>query len=63
MTGPKARLVDRNSATHGAWDSGSEVIVQIDRDHSGLVKFRGSQDSEYKEKVRKYFHLCLGSGK
>lgn len=48
MSGPLAKLVDRSSATHGRpWERDERFVQPIDRDHSGLVKFRSRNDPVY----------------
>lgn len=52
MGGKPAKLVDRNSATHGRpFDSDDHYVQPIDRNHSELVKFQSSADEIYNEKV------------
>lgn len=48
MSGPRARLVDRSSATHGRpWENKGRFVQPIGRDHSGIVKFRSRNDSAF----------------
>lgn len=48
MAGPRAKLVDRSSATHGRpWQRNERFVQPIDRDHSELVKFRNRNDTAY----------------
>lgn len=48
MAGPRAKLVDRSSATHGCpWQRNERFVQPIDRDHSELVKFRNRNDTAY----------------
>ncbi|KAF2138220.1 uncharacterized protein K452DRAFT_90057 [Aplosporella prunicola CBS 121167] len=52
MGGEPAKLVDRNSATHGRpFDSNEHYVQPIDRNHSELVKFQSNVDDVYTEKV------------
>lgn len=49
MDGPSAVLVDTSSATHGRhWESGYPFIHPVNRSHSDMVKFTGSDDPVYR---------------
>lgn len=51
MSGPRAVLVTKSSATHcRPWETGPEHICAIQRSHSDMVKF-GPQDDEYDKAV------------
>ena len=52
MSGPKARLVDRSSATHGrSWEINERYVHPINRAHSELVKFHSRNDPIYTSHV------------
>ncbi|OJD33672.1 uncharacterized protein BKCO1_2800031 [Diplodia corticola] len=52
MAGAPAKLVDRNSATHGqSFDGNNHYVHPINRNHSELVKFTSPTDEVYSETV------------
>lgn len=55
-TGPKALLVDPDSASCGrSWETCSDYRIPLDSDHSNMVKFGENSANEY-DKVRATLH-------
>lgn len=64
MSGPSAVLVDASSATHGRhWESRHPFIYPVNRSHSDMVKFTGSDDHVYRVVLERLRLLEAGARK
>ncbi|ROW08693.1 hypothetical protein VPNG_06451 [Cytospora leucostoma] len=57
-TGPRQRLVTRESATRGLWGSSPNEIFSIDEDHSDMVKFRNGSSICEQVVLKRFRGIC-----